>query len=78
MPITEVVRILARTTGRSTDDRAVAVELVYDTNGELGPDRLASGFPSYWLRVEGNSHGPFADEESAIDAAIDRFSALFD
>ena len=77
MPITEVVRVLARASGRGADDKVVAVELVYDTNGEFGPDRLAIGFPSYWLRLEGHSHGPFDDEESAISAALDRFSARF-
>ena len=75
MPITEVVRVLARAKGVSASGEAVWVELVYDTDGRFGPDREAIGFPSFWLRIQGHSFGPFSDEESAIEAALHSYSA---
>jgi hypothetical protein len=77
MPITEVVRILASATGRGEGGAATSVELLYDTDGHLGPDRLAIGSPSFWLRVDGTSHGPYSDEGEAIEAAQLRFAATF-
>jgi len=77
MPITEVVRVLARAQGRSAAGTATSVELVYDTDGSFGPDRLAIGSPSFWLRVDGHSHGPYIDEASAIEEALSLFSARF-
>ncbi len=78
MPITEVVRVLARARGVGPDGGAIWVDLVYDTDGAFGPDRIAIGFPSFWLRVEDHSHGPYGDEESAINAALANYSAHFD
>ena len=77
MPITEVVRVLARARGKSASGEPLWVELVYDTDGSFGPDRTAIGFPSFWLRIEGHSHGPYADEGSAIEAAASSYSAEF-
>ncbi len=77
MPITEVVRVLARARGVGPDGEALWIDLVYDTDGAFGPDRIAIGSPSFWLRVAGRSHGPYGDEESAINAALADYSAHF-
>jgi hypothetical protein len=77
MPITEVVRVLARAKGLSAGGEAVWVELVYDTDGNFGPDRDAIGFPSIWLRIQGDSYGPFIDEQNAVEAALHSYSARF-
>lgn len=77
MPITEVVRVLAGAKGLNSSGEAVWVELVYDTDGSFGPDREAIGFPSFWLRIQGHSQGPFGDEESALEAALHSYSARF-
>ncbi len=71
MPITEVIRILASALG--TD--GLEVGLLYDVDGRMGADEDAFGFPSFWLRVKGVSHGPFVTEGEAIDAALERFGA---
>jgi len=77
VPITEVVRVLAGAKGVSPDGEDLWVELVYDTDGTFGPDREAIGFPSFWLRIRGHSHGPYIDEKSAINAALADYSADF-
>jgi hypothetical protein len=77
MPITEVVRILASAQGRTAGGVETTVELVYDTDGSFGPDRLAIGSPNFWLRVDSHSHGPYSDESVAIEAAEALFSARF-
>jgi len=77
MPITEVVRVLASAQGRSAAGIETTVELVYDTDGRFGPDRLAIGSPSFWLRIDGHSHGPYSDETLAVEAAATLFSARF-
>jgi len=77
MPITEVVRVLAKAPGMDDGGAPTSVELLYDTDGHAGPDRLAIGSPSFWLRVNGRSHGPYSDETGAIEAAQVRFAATF-
>ena len=77
MPITEVVRVLATAKGRGASGTESMIELVYDTDGSFGPDRLAIGSPSFWLRVEGHSHGPYGDEQAAVEAAFRLFFARF-
>ena len=77
MPITEVVRVLARTQGHNAAGVETTVELIYDTDGRLGPDRLAIGSPSFWLRADDQSHGPYSDETAAVEAATRLFSARF-
>lgn len=73
MPITEVIRILATAVGN--DGREIG--LLYDVDGRMGVDEEAFGFPSFWLRVDGVSHGPFESEGDAVDAAWERYGARF-
>lgn len=73
MPITEVVRILARATG--SDGRVVG--LLYDVDGRMGADEDAVGPPTFWLRIDGASHGPFETEDEAVETAAARYGARF-
>ncbi len=73
MPITEVVRILA--TALAADGRSVG--LLYDVDGQMGADEDAVGPPTFWLRVDGVSHGPFDGEDDAVVEAERRFGARF-
>lgn len=73
MPITEVVRILA--SAATTDGRSVG--LLYDVDGTMGADEQTFGYPKFWLRIDGASHGPFETEDDAVDEAERRFGARF-
>jgi hypothetical protein len=73
VPITEVIRILA--TATAADGREVG--LLYDVDGRMGADEDAVGPPTFWLRVDGESHGPFETEGEAVDAAEGRYGARF-
>ncbi len=77
MPITEVVRVLARGPGTSEAGEGLWVELFYDVDGRLGADAAATGYPQYWLRAGGEVVGPFPDEEEALHIACERFQARF-
>lgn len=76
MPITEIVRSIAETPGRIAG-RVVTVELVVDTDGRFGRDADALGFPGFWLRAGDVVLGPFRHEDEAVDAAVERFGAVF-
>jgi hypothetical protein len=73
VPITEVVRILATAAASSGQ----SVGLLYDVDGRMGADEDAVGPPSFWLRVDGTSHGPFETEDQAVEEAECRFGARF-
>ncbi|MBJ93099.1 MAG: hypothetical protein CMP23_01350 [Rickettsiales bacterium] len=77
MPITEIVRTLCSAEGVDGNGRPVQVALVYDTDGTMGPDEKATGFPGFWLRVDGRSQGPFPDEATAIEQATCLYQACF-
>jgi hypothetical protein len=67
MPITEIVRILAR-----AETAAGSLELLYDVTGTMQPDEQTVGWPRFWVReldVAGRLlrvQGPFETEDEAI------------
>ena len=67
MPITEIVRVLAR--GRNATSE---VEMFYDVDGRMGPDEGACGRPHFWLKLRGATGesvlGPYDDEPDALRA----------
>ena len=70
MPITEIVRVLARST--TSDGRRL--ELLYDVDGSGKPDEETVGWPRVWIRewrgLElAETHGPFDSEDEAVEAA---------
>ena len=77
MPITEIVRVLAR--GRAT---AGSFELLYDVTGAMLPDEQTVGWPAFWVReLRGDgveapelvaTHGPFETEDEAIEFGEER------
>ncbi len=73
MPITEVVRILARAAFPGG-----TFELLYDVTGEMLPDEQTFGWPAFWLRevdsegVLRTVHGPFETEDEAVSWAEER------
>ncbi|MCO4768456.1 MAG: hypothetical protein KDA24_00390 [Deltaproteobacteria bacterium] len=70
MPITEIVRILARASFPGG-----TYELLYDVTGEMLPDEETLGWPAFWLReLDGDTvlqrvHGPWETEDEAIEWA---------
>ncbi|NND84608.1 MAG: hypothetical protein HKN46_05605 [Acidimicrobiia bacterium] len=70
MPITEVVRVLAR-----AEHAGGAFELLYDVSGQMLPDEQTLGWPAFWLRCldrEGVLRevlGPFPTEDEAVERA---------
>lgn len=69
MPITEIVRVLARCT--TSDSRRL--ELLYDVDGTARPDEQTVGWPRFWIREWSGAamvtHGPFDSEDDAVEAA---------
>ncbi len=78
MPITEIVRTIARAPGRDTAGRNIEVELRVDTDGRFGQDADATGFPAFWIVAGERVLGPFTHEDEAVEAAEARFGATFD
>ncbi len=68
MPITEIVRVLA---GSTTSDQR-RLELLYDVDGTTRPDEQTFGWPRFWIREwtgeQLTTHGPFDDEDEAVEA----------
>ncbi len=70
MPITEIVRVLARST--TSDGRTL--ELLYDVDGSCKADEQTVGWPRFWIREwRGGAlldiHGPCDDEDEALERA---------
>lgn len=76
LPITEIVRVIASAPG-SVDGRAVCVDLAVDTDGRMGDDEDAIGYPAFWLHAGGLVCGPFEHEDEAVAAARERLGADF-
>ncbi len=71
MPITEIVRVLAES---DTYDGRV-LELLYDVDGSAKSDEDTVGWPRFWIRERRAgrleaTHGPFDDEDEAVDFAV--------
>jgi|GEM_PF-1697792 len=67
MPITEIVRVLAR-----AQSPTGALELLYDVTGAMLPDEETLGWPAFWVRqLQGSAliatHGPFDTEDEAVE-----------
>lgn len=78
MPITEIVRVIASSSGVCSRGRSIRVDLRVDTDGSFGKDDDALGFPAYWIAAGGELIGPFEHEDQALEAAEIRFSARFE
>ena len=80
MPITEIRRILAR--APHPDKSRIELRLIYDVLPTSSMEEAPLGTPNYWLEEgdtgsEGGSrHGPFEDEDLAIDWAEARLGSL--
>ena len=77
MPITEIVRIIARSEGVLPDGGVVTVSLAVDTDGRFGLDRNAIGRPMFWLKTPRETLGPYEHEDQAIEAARRAYRAVF-
>ena len=80
MPITEIRRILAR--APRPDKPRIELRLIYDVLAISSLEEAPRGTPSYWLEEAmagqrgGERHGPFRDEDTAMEWAEERFGAL--
>jgi len=77
MPITEIVRVIASTSGTCSNGQPIRVDLRVDTDGSFGKDGDALGFPCFWIAAGNELIGPFEHEDEALNAAGIRFSARF-